>query len=116
MGAEDVRRQALNVFRIKLLGATVVAVEAGAQTLRDAVNEALRAWVRNKLILWSSLQGARHNLANLVMTLGGRSRHNTLYYWKCNWSSPLSHDCPNFPKYHRPRDKSPNAATAPVSI
>ncbi|KAI9839550.1 MAG: anthranilate synthase / indole-3-glycerol phosphate synthase [Sarea resinae] len=45
MGAEDVRRQALNVFRIKLLGASVVAVEAGSQTLRDAVNEALRAWV-----------------------------------------------------------------------
>ncbi|KAF2005117.1 tryptophan synthase-like protein [Amniculicola lignicola CBS 123094] len=47
MGAEDVRRQALNVFRIKLLGAQVVAVEAGSQTLRDAVNEALRAWVVN---------------------------------------------------------------------
>lgn len=47
MGAEDVRRQALNVFRIKLLGAEVVAVEAGSQTLRDAVNEALRAWVVN---------------------------------------------------------------------
>jgi tryptophan synthase len=45
MGAEDVRRQALNVFRIKLLGAKVVAVEAGSKTLRDAVNEALRAWV-----------------------------------------------------------------------
>ena len=45
MGAEDVRRQALNVFRIKLLGAKVVAVEAGARTLRDAVNEAMRAWV-----------------------------------------------------------------------
>jgi tryptophan synthase len=45
MGAEDVRRQALNVFRIKLLGAQVVAVEAGAKTLRDAVNEAMRAWV-----------------------------------------------------------------------
>ncbi|KAF2866167.1 tryptophan synthase-like protein [Massariosphaeria phaeospora] len=45
MGAEDVRRQALNVFRIKLLGAQVIAVEAGSQTLRDAVNEALRAWV-----------------------------------------------------------------------
>lgn len=45
MGAEDVRRQALNVFRMKLLGASVVAVEAGARTLRDAVNEALRAWV-----------------------------------------------------------------------
>ena len=47
MGAEDVRRQALNVFRMKLLGAKVVAVEAGSRTLRDAVNEALRAWVVN---------------------------------------------------------------------
>jgi len=47
MGAEDVRRQALNVFRIKLLGAQVIAVEAGARTLRDAVNEAMRAWVVN---------------------------------------------------------------------
>ncbi|KAL9622306.1 MAG: hypothetical protein Q9160_003317 [Pyrenula sp. 1 TL-2023] len=45
MGAEDVRRQSLNVFRMKLLGASVVAVEAGSRTLRDAVNEALRAWV-----------------------------------------------------------------------
>lgn len=45
MGAEDVRRQALNVFRIKLLGGKVVAVESGAMTLRDAVNEAMRAWV-----------------------------------------------------------------------
>ncbi|KAL4893216.1 tryptophan synthase beta subunit-like PLP-dependent enzyme [Aspergillus ambiguus] len=45
MGAEDVRRQALNVFRMKLLGAEVVAVDAGSRTLRDAVNEALRAWV-----------------------------------------------------------------------
>jgi tryptophan synthase len=47
MGAEDVRRQALNVFRIKLLGGSVIAVEAGSRTLRDAVNEALRAWVVN---------------------------------------------------------------------
>jgi len=45
MGAEDVRRQALNVFRMKMLGASVVAVEAGSRTLRDAVNEALRKWV-----------------------------------------------------------------------
>ena len=44
---EDVRRQALNVFRIKLLGAEVISVEAGSRTLRDAVNEALRAWVTN---------------------------------------------------------------------
>jgi tryptophan synthase len=47
MGAEDVRRQALNVFRMKLLGAQVIAVEAGTKTLRDAVNEALRFWVTN---------------------------------------------------------------------
>ncbi|RDW75675.1 tryptophan synthase [Coleophoma crateriformis] len=47
MGAEDVRRQALNVFRIKLLGAQVIAVEAGSKTLRDAVNESMRAWVVN---------------------------------------------------------------------
>ncbi|KAJ3410892.1 tryptophan synthetase [Chytridiales sp. JEL 0842] len=47
MGAEDVRRQALNVFRIKLLGAKVVAVESGAKTLKDAINEAMRDWVTN---------------------------------------------------------------------
>lgn len=45
MGAEDVRRQALNVFRMRLLGAEVVAVDLGTRTLRDAVNEAFRAWV-----------------------------------------------------------------------
>jgi len=47
MGAEDVRRQALNVFRIRLLGAKVIAVDAGTKTLRDAVNEAMRSWVTN---------------------------------------------------------------------
>ena len=45
MGAEDVRRQALNVQRMKLLGAEVVAVESGTRTLKDATNEAMRAWV-----------------------------------------------------------------------
>ncbi|KAI1361398.1 tryptophan synthetase [Xylaria arbuscula] len=45
MGAEDVRRQALNVFRMRLLGAKVIAVECGSKTLRDAVNEAMRSWV-----------------------------------------------------------------------
>jgi tryptophan synthase beta chain len=45
MGARDVERQALNVFRMQLLGATVVPVEAGSATLKDAVNEALRDWV-----------------------------------------------------------------------
>lgn len=45
MGAEDVRRQALNVFRMKLLGARVIEVHSGTKTLRDACNEALRMWV-----------------------------------------------------------------------
>ena len=47
MGAEDVERQALNVFRMKLLGARVLPVEAGSRTLKDAINEALRDWVTN---------------------------------------------------------------------
>ncbi|HEY3027713.1 MAG TPA: tryptophan synthase subunit beta, partial [Pyrinomonadaceae bacterium] len=47
MGAEDMRRQALNVFRMKLLGAEVREVNAGSQTLKDAINEALRDWVTN---------------------------------------------------------------------
>src|SRR5205823_1176464 len=47
MGAEDIRRQALNVFRMKLLGATVHPVESGSRTLKDAMNEALRDWVTN---------------------------------------------------------------------
>ena len=44
MGAEDVERQALNVFRMRLMGATVIPVTSGGQTLKDAVNEALRDW------------------------------------------------------------------------
>jgi tryptophan synthase beta chain len=47
MGSVDIARQALNVFRMKLLGATVVPVESGSRTLKDAVNEALRDWVTN---------------------------------------------------------------------
>ena len=47
MGAEDVDRQALNVFRMNLLGATVIPVTAGSRTLKDAMNEALRDWVTN---------------------------------------------------------------------
>jgi len=47
MGAEDVRRQHLNVYRMELLGATVVPVESGTRTLKDATNEALRDWVTN---------------------------------------------------------------------
>ena len=47
MGAEDTRRQALNVFRMKILGANVVPVKNGTQTLRDATSEAFRFWVSN---------------------------------------------------------------------
>ncbi|KAF9653070.1 tryptophan synthetase [Thelephora ganbajun] len=47
MGAEDVRRQALNVFRIEMLGAKVIPVNSGSKTLKDAVNEAFRDWVTN---------------------------------------------------------------------
>ena len=47
MGEEDIRRQALNVFRMKLLGAEVRSVESGSRTLKDAINEAIRDWVTN---------------------------------------------------------------------
>ncbi len=47
MGAEDMRRQALNVFRMELLGARCIAVESGSRTLKDAINEAMRDWVTN---------------------------------------------------------------------
>ena len=47
MGAEDMKRQAINVYRMKLLGAEVVPVESGSKTLKDALNEAMRDWVTN---------------------------------------------------------------------
>ena len=47
MGAEDVKRQAMNVYRMRLLGATVVPVQSGSKTLKDAMNEAMRDWVTN---------------------------------------------------------------------
>ena len=47
MGSEDVKRQATNVYRMKLLGASVVPVESGSKTLKDALNEAMRDWVTN---------------------------------------------------------------------
>ncbi|MBE9502657.1 MAG: tryptophan synthase subunit beta [Proteobacteria bacterium] len=47
MGTEDMQRQALNVFRMKLLGATVIGVDNGSKTLKDAINEAIRDWVTN---------------------------------------------------------------------
>ena len=60
MGSEDVRRQASNVYRMKLLGATVIPVTAGTGTLKDAMNEALRDWVTNV-----------HNTFYLIGTVAG---------------------------------------------
>jgi tryptophan synthase beta chain len=47
MGAVDCKRQELNVYRMKMLGAEVVSVKAGQQTLKEAINEAMRDWVTN---------------------------------------------------------------------
>src|SRR5439155_9701495 len=47
MGTEDMQRQALNVFRMRLLGSTVTGVDAGSRTLKDAISEAMRDWTTN---------------------------------------------------------------------
>ena len=47
MGTEDMERQRLNVFRMRLLGAEVIGVDSGSRTLKDAINEAMRDWVTN---------------------------------------------------------------------
>ena len=48
MGAEDIRRQSLNVFRMKLMGARVIEVTSGSKTLKDATNEAMRDWMGSR--------------------------------------------------------------------
>ncbi|KAK9473031.1 tryptophan synthase beta subunit-like PLP-dependent enzyme [Dipodascopsis tothii] len=86
MGAEDVRRQALNVFRIRLLGATVVPVTAGTQTLRDAVNESMRSWVTNldttHLVIGSAI--GPHPFPTIVRTfqsvIGNETKEQMLEY------------------------------------
>ena len=71
MGREDMRRQALNVYRMRLLGATVVPVDSGAGTLKDATNEAIRDWVANvrdtHYVIGSSV--GPHPYPTLVRTL-----------------------------------------------
>jgi tryptophan synthase beta chain len=71
MGAEDVRRQAPNVGRMALLGARVIAVEAGSRTLKDAMNEALRDWVTNVQTTYYCIGSAAgpHPYPELVATL-----------------------------------------------
>ena len=82
MGEEDMRRQRLNVFRMRLLGAEVVGVSSGSRTLKDAISEAMRDWVTNR---------RDHSLP---ARLGARR-------------SPLSDDGARFPSGHRGR--SPGA-------
>ena len=84
MGKEDVGRQSLNVFRMKLLGAKVRVVEAGSQTLKDAMNEALRDWVtyvRNTYYLIGSVAGP-HPYPMMVRdfqsVIGGEARRQIL--------------------------------------
>ncbi len=84
MGTEDMRRQALNVVRMELLGATVHGVESGSRTLKDAINEAMRDWVANVLDTYYLLGSA----------LGPAS---------------VSADGPRIPVGHRPRSAASDA-------
>jgi tryptophan synthase len=82
MGAEDARRQALNVFRMRLLGAEVVKVQAGTKTLRDACSEALRAWVTDlddTHYIFGSAAGP-HPFPTMVRTFQSAN------FPKCYWS------------------------------
>ncbi len=78
MGTEDMRRQALNVFRMQLLGAEVRGVDAGAKTLKDAINEALRDWVTNVdstyYLLGSALGSASVSVDGSGFSSGHRAR------------------------------------------
>jgi tryptophan synthase beta chain len=84
MGAEDVRRQAPNVQRMQLLGATVVPVEAGARTLKEAVSEAIRDWVTNvettHYVIGSAVGPAPYPaiVRDLQRTIGDESRAQLL--------------------------------------
>jgi len=84
MGKEDVARQSLNVFRMKLLGATVRVVESGSQTLKDAMNEALRDWVthvRNTYYLIGSVAGPHPYpmmVRNFQSVIGAEARRQIL--------------------------------------
>jgi tryptophan synthase beta chain len=88
MGEEDVRRQSLNVFRMKLMGAEVMPVAAGSRTLKDAINEAMRDWVtnvRNSYYLLGSAVGP-HPYPSMVRdfqsVIGKETREQILT--KCN--------------------------------
>jgi len=100
MGSEDIERQSLNVFKMKLLGATVVPVVSGSKTLKDAVNEAMRDWVTNvrttHYIVGSAI--GPHPFPTIVRdfqsVIGSEARQQfvSTYFGKCNPTS-LHHLC-----------------------
>ena len=85
MGTEDMRRQSLNVFRMRLLGAEVREVDSGSRTLKDAINEALRDWVTNVSDTYYLLGSAQ----NSSMVAGRRVRRcsSVVSSFKCSKTS-----------------------------
>jgi len=86
MGAEDMRRQELNVFRMRLLGAEVRSVASGSRTLKDAINEAMRDWVTNVrtthyLLARAQIRKAEGKLPNAIIAcVGGGSNSIGIFY------------------------------------
>jgi len=84
MGEVDTQRQALNVARMQMLGAEVIAVAAGSRTLKDALNEALRDWV-------------------------ARRRRHPLHHRHRRWAAPVPGDRPRVPEGDLDGDQGPDA-------
>jgi tryptophan synthase beta chain len=130
MGEEDVRRQGLNVFRMKILGATVVPVTSGSKTLKDAINEAMRDWVTNvtttHYIIGTATgasgvpgRGWRAWAVRARCCLRSRSLHirrSTLPHPPPSLCrrrpAPVPHDRARLPGRHRPRGARADAGAA----
>ncbi len=103
MGSEDIKRQSPNVYRMKLLGATVVPVESGSKTLKDALNEALRDWVTNV-----------ENTFYIIGTVAGPHPYPTMVR---DFQSVIGEEClTQMPIHlaHLGKDKQPDAVVACV--
>ncbi len=106
MGTEDMRRQALNVFRMELLGAKVTPVDAGSRTLKDAINEAMRDWVtqvENTHYLLGSVLGA-HPYPAMVrdfQSIIGREARRQILELEGEASGPADCLCGRWQQLHR---------------
>jgi tryptophan synthase beta chain len=103
MGSEDIKRQSPNVYRMKLLGATVVPVESGSKTLKDALNEALRDWVTNV-----------ENTFYIIGTVAGPHPYPMMVR---DFQSVIGEEClTQMPQHlaHLGKDKQPDAVVACV--